>query len=436
MKNYRGLVPIVLVFLLAISIFSYIRNIDTENTEYNTYISQGDQYYNDKLYVKAINEYAKAQAMKDSVDVDKKVADCYEIQKLDLETKNLYESILNKYPKNIKAYEYAMEYFMRIEDYTSIYSINETMVKRKLSSDTTKEIIESVRYSFYLESTDYVDVGEYISNYCTVKAESGFIGLLNIKGNHVIPSRYQQMGNYMSEAIPVITTDEECFFVDINGNRTLNFNGEGAAEELGTITDGKYWVKMNDTYAYYDLDGQRLSEDYQMATNFNGDYAVVQKDDRWIIINDNFEQVSSESYADIIIDSNGYAIRKGLLFINIQGKGYQLANQKGEIITEEYFDDARLMIDGTYAAVKKNEKWGFIDTEGKYIVEPEYEEAKSFSNGLAAIKKEDKWGFINEENQIVIEPQYTETRSFNSSFNCFVKVEEKWNLLRLYSGNL
>ena len=233
----------------------------------------------------------------------------------------------------------------------------------------------------------------------------------------------------------VTTAEDEIYFVDASGNRTMNYKGEEAAQELGLFTANRYWAKIGDVYAYYNEKGEKLSDNYQRAVNFNGDFAMVQQNDRWTLVNSKFEQIGDKEYANIIIDDNGYAIRKGLLFANYEGKGYQLTNTDGETVSEEYYEDARLMIDGTYAAVQKDGKWGFIDAEGKVVIEPQYDDARSFSNGYAAVQKDGKWGFINSDNEMVIEPEFEDARGFNSLMRSFVKKEEKWYLLCLYSNN-
>ena len=49
------------------------------------------------------------------------------------------------------------------------------------------------------------------------------------------------------------------------------------------------------------------------------------------------------------------------------------------------------------ALVKTKNKIGFIGEYGQYLIEPQYSDAKDFSEGLAAIKKGNFWGFINKE---------------------------------------
>jgi hypothetical protein len=47
------------------------------------------------------------------------------------------------------------------------------------------------------------------------------------------------------------------------------------------------------------------------------------------------------------------------------------------------------------------------------IVEPQYEDADYFSDGLAAVKKDGKWGYIDEEGKMVIEPQFDYAGTFS-----------------------
>ena len=39
-------------------------------------------------------------------------------------------------------------------------------------------------------------------------------------------------------------------------------------------------------------------------------------------------------------------------------------------------------------------KWGFIDKTERYVINPQFVMASSFSDGLAAVRIGDKWGFI------------------------------------------
>ena len=87
------------------------------------------------------------------------------------------------------------------------------------------------------------------------------------------------------------------------------------------------------------------------------------------------------------------------------------------------------------AAVKIGEKWGYIDTDGNQVIEPQFQEARSFSNGLAAVKKSGYWGYIDSEGNMVIENIFDGAKEFNSSKNAFVKQDGMWYMISLYRYN-
>lgn len=80
----------------------------------------------------------------------------------------------------------------------------------------------------------------------------------------------------------------------------------------------------------------------------------------------------------------------------------------------------------------ENGKWGFVNNNNKVIIEPQYDEAKSFSGGLAAVKMNGKWGFINDEGRIVIDYQFVDADYFTSEGLCFVSfVEDEYSQINL-----
>ncbi|MFN6096330.1 MAG: WG repeat-containing protein [Dolichospermum sp.] len=67
---------------------------------------------------------------------------------------------------------------------------------------------------------------------------------------------------------------------------------------------------------------------------------------------------------------------------------------------------------------------GFINTIGKLVITCQFDDAKSFSEGLAIVKIEEKWGFINTIGKLVIPCQFYDAKSF-SELLAIVKIEEQ-----------
>src|SRR5207249_10656305 len=60
------------------------------------------------------------------------------------------------------------------------------------------------------------------------------------------------------------------------------------------------------------------------------------------------------------------------------------------------FDHAASFYEGL-AAVRLGQRWGFIDKNGDFVINPQYHEAGGFGNGLAPVKSADRWGFIDKK---------------------------------------
>ena len=69
------------------------------------------------------------------------------------------------------------------------------------------------------------------------------------------------------------------------------------------------------------------------------------------------------------------------------------------------FEDAESFSDGL-ARVLLSDKFGFIDRTGKMVIKPQFEHADSFSEGLAPVRLGGKKGFIDRTGKMVINPQF------------------------------
>lgn len=57
-------------------------------------------------------------------------------------------------------------------------------------------------------------------------------------------------------------------------------------------------------------------------------------------------------------------------------------------------------------------RWGYLDHSGQVVIQPAFEEAQRFSEGLAAVKINGLWGYIDDSGQLRIAPKYRAARPF------------------------
>ncbi len=57
--------------------------------------------------------------------------------------------------------------------------------------------------------------------------------------------------------------------------------------------------------------------------------------------------------------------------------------------------------------------YGYINKSGTVVVEPKFEMAEPFAQGLAAVKINKKWGYIDHSGKVIIEPQFDVAHQFS-----------------------
>ncbi len=112
-------------------------------------------------------------------------------------------------------------------------------------------------------------------------------------------------------------------------------------------------------------------------------------------------------------------------------KGY--IDRTGKIAIAPQFDQAYPFSEGIARVelLKSNSlHYAFIDRVGQILFShPSVSEARDFSEGLAAIKIEQKWGYINREGKIVIKPQFMGAQDFSEGLAAVIDVGGKWGYI-------
>ena len=90
-------------------------------------------------------------------------------------------------------------------------------------------------------------------------------------------------------------------------------------------------VKLGDKCFLIDLEGKKLSEDYDNMKHFEDGVCGVEKNHKWGYINETGELIISPKF------ENGGSFYDGIAIVNFEGKKW-LINKKVEILTEEGYD--------------------------------------------------------------------------------------------------
>ena len=98
----------------------------------------------------------------------------------------------------------------------------------------------------------------------------------------------------------------------------------------------------------------------------------------------------------------------------------------GEFVIQPQFDNALYFSEGL-ALVLVDGKWGYINTTGEFVIKPnpQFDNAWSFSEGLAQVRVDDKLGYIDTTGKFVIRPRFYFAEDFSEGLAA-VYVGGRW----------
>ena len=243
--------------------------------------------------------------------------------------------------------------------------------------------------------------------------EDGTNKVIDLNGNEVTDGYIYRMpttdGNYSI----VYGEDEIYKIIDNNGNVVVD-KSYTYIEELG---NNYYIVASYNNNGIIDLSGRSLV-DLRYSSIFKLDntnllQANISSTNTVSLINNNMQVVATMENAGIEVEDN--YVR---LYSETDNRYFDFSGN--ELTAQELFPNNNLY------AKKINDKWGFVDKDGNVKVQNEYDMVTDLNEyGFAGIKKDGKWGVINSNGEIVQEPIY-EIDSISPTFIGIYYKTNEW----------
>lgn len=156
-----------------------------------------------------------------------------------------------------------------------------------------------------------------------------------------------------------------------------------------------------------------------------------------IIVNPQYDSVFdfSEGLALVCVGPcdqdhfQGYRYTKGLETEALeQTFKYGYIDESGKIVINPMFESAEIFSEGLAGVCighgcyysrpsdkpKEEGKWGFIDKTGAMAIPPQFTYVSTFHEGLAAVSVGGKWGYIDKTGRFVINPQFDSASEFEN----------------------
>lgn len=455
-NNNRMYVILAVVAMLGLSWYKLLSTATTKQQEYDGYLAEARSAADIGIRDDAYKAYENARDMHDSIELRKEIADFYHKHYDQTEWGEYCEEVVEAFPKEALAYEIVMDYYYTIGDYAMCYQKYEEADKKDAVTDSMKKKYDSLYYATE-ELSRFVDVGEFSGGMCavtTISTDPVKWGYIDDTGAMKIGLAYLDACGFTNSGFAAVkqfrVTDDpesgtEYVLIDETGEvkHADPKKDERTITEMGLFSSGKIAAQINGKYCYMNENFEALYGNFDYATTYAGDIAVAKNGDKWIIINENGEQIGSETFEDIKLDRTKIAFRNDVAFAQINGK-YYLIDKMGKVVCDTAFEDADAFASEGYAAVKYEGAWGYVNTKGEFVIKPQYMQARSFTNDLGAVSDGTEWAYIDTNNYIVIrggggeteeenrELMFEDAKQFSDNGSTFVKVNGEWTQIRLY----
>lgn len=390
-------------------------------------IEQAQTYLDDKVYVLAAQSLEEAAQYEEAgtLEAEELLKQTY-LQLIDQRGyRKKYTELLDKQMSRKDAkpevFEEAALYYLSVRKEETAFDVFRDGIE-KTQSDTLIRLYEQNRYQYTLGRTTYEDVTTALNGAIQVK-QDGRWGLAAADGELVIPCEYDCVSTY-SDGSVVVQKDNEIFTVNTDNNRTALLHETVLG--FGNLSENRLSFQKKDGWVLANGSFKMLETVYEELGTYANGFAAAKLDGKWGLLDRSGDWEIEPEYDEIICDELGRCYAQGAIFVRKKDRVLLLVD--GEEVGKTY-EDAKPFNDG-WAAVKKDGKWGFIDSDGVMQIEPQFEDALSFGQHLAAVKTGGRWGFVSRYGNVVIEAEFLNAKSFCNG-SAPVLGENGWQFITL-----
>jgi hypothetical protein len=250
---------------------------------------------------------------------------------------------------------------------------------------------------------EFCYVNGFKDGLCLVGLTDKGFGYIDPKMNFVIPPKYNNARKFQNGLAIVALWDNEAqkdkwIFIDKKGNE-YSFEKEYAVIENNS--EGMFRVSDLDMGGFWGSNSLAYFSDYDTNAGV------------WGYVDSTGKEIIKPQYIYAFDFENGYAlVCKGWWY---KDKKWDTASKTGG-----YWTDTEL--------------WGFIDKTGKEVVPCQYDEIKYFYDNTKYLQahfggwKDGKWGIIDFQGKWIVEPIFGDLDYDISEDGCFAFCnEDKWN---------
>lgn len=390
----------------------------------------GEEQRNLGAYGKAVECYENIITINPSLENYLELCDVYyEAGRTNMYSETL-QTVINVFPDKTRPYELLGQYYLDTMAFTECKDTTGAALEKGVKSKLIEDLYYESAYTHDTHICNLESASRYYNGYSVVNKEAGFYYVdTSIQASW---GPYEYATSFTDVLAAVLGSANTYYYINLEGEKYLSTTGNHKIAY--SFCEGFAIVETKDgKYKYLSTDNKLQGGEFEYATLYKNGVAGVKHGGKWYLIDTTGVQIEgTKAYADILYDEDNICSNSGVVFVSDgKDKGYYMVNLKGEKIGKDTYEDAKPFFDSSITAVKKGGKWGFVDTNGKLIIDYQYEDAQPFGYDTGAVKVDGKWGFVAANNRMVIEPKYEDAKSFSADKICPVMIDGKWGYLQI-----
>lgn len=276
----------------------------------------------------------------------------------------------------------------------------------------------NARGEVVIPPTTFLEAQDFAEGLAAVRVAYERWGFIDRQGTLVIPTKFQRVYAFSEGLSRAQRKRGEGFgYIDRQGEWVIEPIPKRGREEVRDFSEGLAAARIGELWGYYGRSGEVAIEPvYARCGSFQNGVAWVElpRGRGQVLINPSGEQVSP--VLELIRRWQG---SEGFIPAARNGR-WGCLTEAGSWAFEPTFENAPGPCREGRMSIKVGERYGYIDTEGRVVIEPRFQEARPFSDGLAAVRVSQRdehdrarWAYVDREGKIAIAAHFGRVSDFS-----------------------
>jgi WG containing repeat len=168
------------------------------------------------------------------------------------------------------------------------------------------------------------------------------------------------------------------------------------------FSEGLAAVHQRGGWGYVDSTGKVVVKfQFLQAGQFSEGVAPVRVESGWLFVDKSGKAIEGLSGFD---DAQSFS--EGVAAVQMGGKWRFVTHEGKKRFEQDFAQVSKFTEDLAAVQEKEDGQFGYIDQDGNYLIEPQFEDAKGFAEGLAAVRLNGRWGYIDKKGSLRILNNY------------------------------